>query len=291
MISNKKFLITGSSGQLAKEFIRSFEKQGFNFSAPGEDQFDITDPAKVRAVIRQYDPDIILNCAAYNLVDNAEDEPQKALKVNSEAVSILAVACEETGIFPVHFSTDYIFDGTKKDFYTEEDRPNPLNVYGQSKLKGEEEIRKELKSFLIFRLSWVFGAGEQNFLYKLSQWAKGKESLKVVSDEVSVPTYTEDVVKVVMRALEQGLEGTYHLTNTGRCSRYEWAKYYFEKMEISTEIQECSITEFSAKAKRPLETVMSNKKISDTLNISIPTWQDAVNRMVYHKRKNENVTM
>jgi len=289
MINNKKFLITGANGQLAQAFISSLTKQEMNYLAPPENQLDITNADQVRAVIDEYQPDILLNCAAYNFVDKAEDEPEAAFKVNSEAVSILALACEESNTFLVHFSTDYVFDGKKNDLYTEEDQPNPINIYGLSKLRGEEVVRGQLEHFLIFRLSWVFGAGRQNFLYKLLQWAEGKESLQVVSDEISVSTFTEDVVNVVLLALEKGLKGTYHLTNSGQCSRYEWAKYYFDKKGIDTKIRPVSSDHFITKAKRPLNSPMSNKKICDALGISIPTWQDAVNRYVDREREEHTV--
>lgn len=280
MINDKKFLITGASGQLAKEFASSLTRQGSDFLAPPEDQFDITNVDQVRDMVKDYQPDILLNCAAYNFVDKAEDEPEMAFKVNARAVSILALVCKDANVFPAHFSTDYVFDGKKKDLYTEEDKPNPINIYGESKLKGEEALRERLDHFLIFRLSWVFGAGRQNFLYKLLQWAEGKETLKVVSDEVSVPTFTEDVVKMVLLALEKGLRGTYHLTNSGKCSRYEWAKYFFDKKGIATEVQPAFLAEFPVKATRPAATPMANKRIRDALNVSIPTWQDATERFI-----------
>jgi len=280
MIKDKKFLITGGNGQLAQEFIRSFDRQGFHYFAPSEDQLDITDVEQVKAVIGKYNPDIILNCAAYNDVDSAEEFPEKALSVNSEAVKNLVEICDNFNIFFVHFSSDYVFDGQKNDLYTEEDQPNPINIYGKSKLKGEQAICAQLTNFLIFRLSWVFGNGQQNFLYKLSQWAQDRESLQIVNDEFSVPTFTEDIVRIVLMALEKNLAGTYHLTNSGKCSRYEWAKYYFDKRGIDTEIQPVSSDHFPSKAKRPNNTCMLNKKICDELNTSIPTWQSALGRFL-----------
>ena len=168
--------------------------------------------------------------------------------------------------------------------YTEEDAPHPLSVYGQSKLKGEEIVRKELEDFLIFRLSWLFGE-DRTFLYKLTQWAKDKKSIEVVDDEISVPTFTEDVVKVVLLALERGLKGTYHLANTGQCSRYEWAKYYFEEKGAAIEVCPVSSDRFPVKARRPRNSPMSNKKICDELNITIPSWQDAVDRFIASSRR------
>jgi len=282
MIKNKKYFITGANGQLAIEFTSSMAQRGLSYRAFSKDQLDITDFEKAEKVISEEKPDILLNCAAYNLVDKAEDEPEKAFKINSEAVSNLAALCKRHNIFLVHFSSDYVFDGQKKDFYTEEDEPNPINVYGQSKLQGEEAIRRELKDFLIFRLSWLFGDGQQNFLYKLLQWAEEQKSLQVVSDEISVPTFTQDVVKVALKALEEDLRGIYHLTNKGQCSRYECAKYYFRKKGIDREIHSVSSGHFSSKARRPLFSVMSNAKICKELDIEIPAWQDSIDQCLDH---------
>lgn len=276
MVKNKKFLITGANGQLAKEFISFLKQKGANYVALTKDQLDITDFESSKKVISEEKPDILLNCAAYNLVDQAEDEPEKAFKINSEAVSNLAAICKRHNIFLVHFSSDYVFDGKKSEPYTEEDTVNPLNVYGKSKLEGEEGIRKELEDFLIFRLSWVFGHGRQNFLYKLSQWAQNKKSLEIVDNEISIPTYTRDIVKVVLSVLKKGLKGTYHLTNGGKCSRYEWAKYYFKKKGINIEICPVASGHFPVKAERPLYACMSHGHICNELDISIPTWQEAV---------------
>ena len=280
MIKNKKFLITGGNGQLAKEFIRSFDKQGYHYFAPSEDQLDITDFEQVKEVVGKYNPDIILNCAAYNDVDSAEKCPQKAFSVNSEAVKGLAEVCNDFNIFLVHFSSDYVFDGQKSDLYTEEDQPNPLNIYGKSKLKGEGAISARLTNFLIFRVSWAFGNGQQNFLYKVLQWASEKRNLSIVFDEESVPTYTNDVVEVTLLALEKSLKGVYHLTNNGYCSRYEWVKYYFEKIGNSTPIIPINFKEILSDAKRPQFSAMSNSKIAKELETEIPHWMDAVDRFV-----------
>jgi dTDP-4-dehydrorhamnose reductase len=290
MIKDKKFLITGAGGQLARAFISSLEAQGLEYLAPRKDQLDITDAGQVMAVVGRYRPDVLINCAAYNQVDIAQEHPGAAFSVNSDAVGNLAAACKHLNIFLVHFSSDYIFDGEKGELYTEEDAPNPLSVYGKSKLKGEEAVREGLNDFLIFRLSWVFGEGQNNFLYKLTQWARDKKSIQVVDDEISVPTFTEDVVKVVLLALERGLKGTYHLTNSGQCSRHEWAKYYFEKKGAAIEVCPVSSDRFPVKARRPRNSPMSSKKICDELNISIPSWQDAVDRAIKHEKREDNVT-
>jgi len=280
MIKDKKFLITGGNGQLAKEFIRSLDRQGYHYFAPSEDHLDITDSDQVEEVVGKYNPDIILNCAAYNDVDSAEEYPEKAFAVNSEAVKNLAEVCNKFNIFFVHFSSDYVFDGQKTDLYIEEDQPNPINIYGKSKLRGEEAISTQLTNFLIFRLSWAFGNGQQNFLYKASRWASEQKDLSIVFDEESVPTYTGDVVKWTLLALEKSLKGVFHLTSSGYCSRYEWVKYYFEKIGNPIPIAPINFKEILSGAKRPQFSAMSSRKIAKTLEIEISHWMDAVDRFV-----------
>lgn len=193
-----KFLITGAKGQLAKEFVKELTNRGLEFIALTKEELDISDTNKVFKVIREVKPDIFINCAAYNLVDKAESFPAEAIAVNTLGVANLTFACADIKANLVHYSTDYVFDGTKVGFYTEEDQPNPLNEYGKSKLFGEFFIQKVLENYLIFRVSWVYGEGTQNFLCKLEEWAKKQEVLKVVVDEFSVPTSTKTIVEVTL---------------------------------------------------------------------------------------------
>jgi dTDP-4-dehydrorhamnose reductase len=209
-----KYLITGKNGQLAQAFINRFEKQSIAFSAPDESQLDITNPKVVDRVVDALKPDVIINCAAYNLVDKAEQDKDAAFAVNASGPGILAQASAKQKSILVHFGSDYVFDGLKENgLYTEDDAVNPLNEYGKSKLSGEQQVAQECEKHLILRLSWVFGAGKQNFIYKLAAWAESSEYLKIACDEFSVPTSTETVVDFTLKALEQGVTGRYHLTN------------------------------------------------------------------------------
>jgi dTDP-4-dehydrorhamnose reductase len=276
-----KFLITGSQGQLGREFCSALERRGMPFLAPAEADCNITDQAQIERVMQEAQPDIVLNCAAYNNVDKAEDEPAVAMRVNAQAPADLAESCRRHGAFLVHFSTDYVFDGKKGTFYAENDTPAPLNVYGRSKWKGEQDVRRIMPdASLVFRLSWLFGAGEQNFLHKLLLWSATSKVLKIASDEISAPTYTVDVVDTVLAALRQGVTGLYHLTNTGACSRYDWARYFFEKKGIAVTVMPAAMNSFALKARRPLCSPMSNREISTILDMDLSTWEDAVSRFV-----------
>ncbi len=272
-----KYLITGKNGQLAGAFIRRFEKQSVDFIAPDEAHLDITDGRAVDSVIASLKPNVIINCAAYNQVDKAEAEPAAAFAVNAEGPKNLARAAAKGQAVLVHFGSDYVFDGLKeRGLYTEEDATNPLNEYGRSKLAGEQHVLEEQGRMLVLRLSWVFGAGKQNFIHKLAEWARTSEFLRVACDEFSVPTYTETVVDVTLRALDQGVTGRYHLTNSGFCSRYEWARVILGSMGIGKFIRPVSMDSFNLPAKRPKFSAMSNQAIAGILQMDIPAWEEAV---------------
>jgi dTDP-4-dehydrorhamnose reductase len=277
-MNNKKILILGSAGQLAQAFVGALEERGYNFIAPEEQASSITDFKQIGRLLVEIKPDVVINCAAYNAVDQAEEDPDLAYLVNGEAVENLAQQCEKRGMFLVHYGSDYVFDGQKQDLYTEEDSLNPLNVYGKSKLAGENAVRDTMSCYLVFRLSWVIGKGQQNFLYKLSGWAEKNRILKISADEVSVPTFTTNVVDITLQSLEKGLTGLYHLTNSGYASRYELAKYYIEKKKLQNIVVPVLMSHFKTVAKRPLFSAMSNQKIQKELGIKIPTWQEGVDR-------------
>jgi len=272
-----KYLITGKNGQLAREFIRTFDHQSIDFIAPDETHLDITVPAQVTAFVDEYRPDVIINCAAYNLVDSAEQNINTAIAVNAIGPKNLAYAASARNAVLVHFGSDYVFDGAKENgLYAEDDAANPLNEYGKSKLAGEQHVLESNNRSLVLRLSWVFGPGKQNFLFKLFEWTKNNEYLKIACDEFSVPTHTLTVVAVTLTALSQGLSGRYHLTNSGYCSRYEWAKMALKCMGIKKFIRPVSMDSFNLPAKRPKFSAMTNGRIGSILNVSIPSWEDAV---------------
>jgi dTDP-4-dehydrorhamnose reductase len=276
-----KILITGANGQLAREFQRYFERTGTHtVTALSKKELDISDFESVSGVLSSNNPSVVINCAAYNLVDRAEDDSDAAFRVNAAGVKNLAVSCRANSVFLVHYSTDYVFDGTKENYYTETDSTYPLNVYGESKLSGERMLAEETDNFLLFRVSWVFGQGTANFLYKLSEWAKDRDILKIVCNQVSVPTYTEDIVKYTIAALDKGLRGTYHLPNSGYASRYEVARYYIERLGLKRTVLPVDSIFFNERARRPYFSAMSNKKLSKELGVEIPGWADAVDRFI-----------
>ena len=275
-----KVVITGANGQLGLAFGQEFIRKGVPFWGTDLATCDIASKEQVEQMLDAHRPSVLINCAAYNLVDEAENNRTAAFEVNTDAVKILAHACQARGIKFVHYSTDYVFDGKKGGLYTEEDATNPLNVYGLSKYEGEAAARAIIVDHLVFRTSWVYGEGKQNFLYKFSQWAQKSGEIKVSVDEVSVPTYVEDIVGVTLKALEKGMTGLYHLTSSGYASRYEWAKAFVKAAGLSTQVIPVPMSFFSLKAVRPSFSAMSNQKISKELSIKIPSWQEGVEKYV-----------
>lgn len=274
-----RVFITGANGQLGRAFTERFSRNGWDYTAADVDTLDISDVNAVVDALTAYRPGLIINCAAYNLVDKAESEPRAAFAVNAEGPRHLALAARKLETKLLHFSTDYVFDGLKGAPYVETDATGPLGVYGASKLKGEE-YALQAPGALVFRLSWVFGRGTQNFIHKLRGWAKNPGPLKVTSDEVSVPTNTEDIVDVTLAALGRGLFGRWHLTNTGSCSRLDWAKCILKESGMEKDIVPARMEDFKLPAQRPACSVMSNRALSGELGLSVPTWQEATARFI-----------
>lgn len=268
-------IIFGAYGQLGKAFQSALNQKNISFKAFGR-EIDITNIVILEQIFNEYKPEVIINCAAFNLVDEAEVNFHQAFKINAQGVSNLALCAKKFGAFLIHYSTDYVYDGQKQMFYNEQDSPNPLSIYGKSKLSGEYAIKEILENYLIFRTSWVYGNGKQNFIAKLIDWSKQSEYLKIAYDEFSVPTAAKTIAKISLLTLEKGLNGVYCLVNSGFCSRFEWANLINKKLKLNKFIYPVSKESFNLKAKRPFFSAMDNQLISSLLNIEIPYWQTAL---------------
>lgn len=273
-------LITGSRGQLAGEFIRRLAGPRYRVEAPPEEELDITRSDRVEEAFRRHQPHMVINCAAYNLVDRAEQDHETAFRVNALGVKHLAEACRISGSLLIHYSTDYVFDGTKDAFYTEEDEPNPINRYGQTKLAGDRFVMETLPGYLLFRVSWVFGTGTQNFLHKLMDLAGKNRVLRVVSDQLSIPTPTDLIVQLTLRAVRKGLRGLYNLTAGGYVTRYELARYFLAAVGKQNLILPVTSDYFPSPARRPAFSALSNGKLAGALGVTIPSWERGIDRYV-----------
>lgn len=270
-----KYLITGARGQLAAEIIRALDKRSAEFVAPDESALDITDFSLVSRVMEERRPDVVINCAAYNAVDNAEKEWRKAYMINGVGVRNLSIAARAAGSVLVHFGTDYVFDGMKRSPYTIADRPSPATRYGESKLLGEMYVRDLTERFFLIRLSWVFGKGEFSFPTKVLEWASKNDRLRIVDDQVAGPAYAAHLAGAVLDLIDTGAFGLYHMTNTGHCSRYEWAKFVLEKTGWKGELVPAKSEEFNTPAKRPPFSVLDTFPLQETIGYALPTWQEA----------------
>jgi dTDP-4-dehydrorhamnose reductase len=236
------------------------------------DEFDITRDREVERRVHEIRPEIILNCAAFTRVDDCERERELAFSANALGPANLARSAKQTGARLIHFSTDYIFDGEKGAPYLEEDPPNPLNVYGESKLEGEIGIRKELDDHLIIRTQWLYGAGGNHFVKAILKRARETGSLKVVNDQIGSPTWTEDLAAATIELIQRKCNGTYHVVNSGECSWYEFAREIVRLAGLKTEIVPCTSDEFPRPARRPKYSVLSTLKLKTELGKLLPNW-------------------
>ncbi|RNC88165.1 MAG: dTDP-4-dehydrorhamnose reductase [Winogradskyella sp.] len=278
----KKVLITGAKGQLSKcieSSLVNFENvKAFFLSA---DDLDITNYDKASEVFKDITPDFIINCAAYTAVDKAESEKELAFMVNSEGVENLAKLCTVYKAKLVHISTDFVFDGNSCVPYTEDSNTNPLSVYGKSKLRGEELIKKAKCDFYIFRTSWLYSEYGHNFLKTMLRLGTQKDQIKVVYDQVGSPTYAKDLAEFVLNFIvsDENFEyGIYHYSNEGVASWYDFAEAIFDEKNIEIHLEPISTEEYPTPAMRPNYSVMSKDKIKSVFNIKINHWRQSLRK-------------
>ncbi len=274
-----KVVVTGVKGQLGYDVMRELTKRGHEAVGVDIEEMDITDAAAVRRVLTDCAPDAVVHCSAYTAVDRAEDEPELCRRVNADGTKNIAEVCAELDCKLIYLSTDYIFSGEGERPWEPDDEPAPLNVYGQTKYEGEEEIKSRCKKYFIVRISWVFGINGNNFIKTMLRLGRENGAVKVVDDQIGSPTYTYDLAVLLVDMAESERYGQYHATNEGICSWYEFAKEIFRAagMEDVT-VTPVSSDEFPAKAKRPSNSRMSKEDLIKNGFNKLPTWQDAVER-------------
>lgn len=280
----KKILITGADGQLGNELRKaSGFFTGMHFTFTDVQELDITDLKSMENFFNHKRYDFLINCAAYTAVDKAEDEPGTAGLVNTKACENLAHICRSHHITLVHISTDFVFDGMKTGAYCETDPPNPLSVYGKTKLDGEEAIRRICTDSLIIRTSWLFSAFGNNFVKTIIKKAAELKQLKVVFDQMGSPTYAGDLAALILNLLEkQHFQGNllYHYANEGAISWYDFAMAIIELAGIKCEITPVRTWEYPLKAKRPLNSVLDKSKIKHDFGIEIPHWRKSLGKCI-----------
>ncbi len=273
-------LITGGNGQLGTELRKLLDEQQVTYVSTDSSEMDITDAKQTRQVIEELKPEVIYHCAAYTAVDKAEEE-SKALDelINVDGTRNVAEAAKAVGATLVYISTDYVFDGAKKEHtYKESDTPAPLNEYGRTKLLGEQAVAAIMDNYYIIRTSWVFGNYGNNFVFTMQRLAKSHSKLTVVNDQFGRPTWTRTLAEFMTFVVQkQAPFGIYHLSNEGSCSWYEFAKEILK--DTTVEVAPVTSAEYPQKARRPQYSVMDLSK-AEALGFVIPTWQTALSEML-----------
>jgi dTDP-4-dehydrorhamnose reductase len=271
-------LVTGAAGQVGSAMMRQLAER--KTSAVGCDlpDFDITDLRQLETRLDAVTPDVVINCAAYNDVNRAEQQPGEARAVNADAVAMLADLCAARRCILVHYSTDYVFDGARRNPYIETDPPNPLGVYARTKLTGERAALERAGDSLVFRLSSVFGAGRQSFFHRLHVQAQAGQPIRAVTDQTGSLTYAEDAAAITLAAIDRGLRGLFHLVNAGSATRFQAAVHFFDALGLPVDVHPAVTADFPNPVRRPVYSVLATTKLETALDSSLPTWQNAVAR-------------
>lgn len=277
-----KVLITGANGQLGQDFQKFLKKENVKFLAT-DLETDITNLEAMRVFVKDNPINLIINCAAYNAVDKAEKDWKTAYLVNGIGSRNLAIIANENEAVFVNYSTDFVFDGKKGTPYTILDNPNPISKYGESKLLGEKYTEQIANKFYLIRTSWLFGKGNINFVTKVLEWSEKKSELSVVDDQISSPTYSYDLARITWDLLDTKAFGHYHITNSGFCSRYEWAQHILNEVGWNGDLLRAKSTDFENPAARPKFSVLNNFGTKETVGYNLPDWKDATNRFLREK--------
>ncbi len=287
-----KILITGAQGQVGKELVSIANQRGFDVIAAGQTELDITQLKNIESYVEVLQPDLVINAAAYTAVNKAEEEQDITYAINRDGTANLAAVSKEKNIPLLHISTDYVFDGTKSEAYSENDAVSPLGIYGISKWQGEETIRQTLPEHIILRVAWVFGAQGNNFVKTMLRLAKDRDELSVVADQFGRPSPAKDIAKTLIILAEQyqkekTLEwGTYHYCGDEKVSWCGFAKEILKQAKeqglIEKDIKVNAITtaEYQDPTKRPANSMLDCEKIKNTFGIEMPSWKESLNQVL-----------
>jgi dTDP-4-dehydrorhamnose reductase len=282
-----KLLLIGLNGQVGWELQRTLGSLG-DVVALDYPEIDLADEGNVRGWVRRISPQVIINAAAYTAVDQAESESKLAMAINGTAPGILAEEIKSLKGILIHYSSDYVFDGTKGEPYTEQDKPNPLNVYGLSKLSGDHNIQQVDGDYLIFRTTWVYSMRQGGFVRKVLEWARTNPELRVVCDQVGSPTWARALAEITAQVLAMGnshpagwlsdRKGLYHLGGRGSVSRQDWAQKILEfdphpEEQLAQEVRPALTSEFPTTATRPLYSPVDCNLFADIFGICLPNWE------------------
>lgn len=271
-----RILLLGHKGMLGADLLLEL-KDRHEVAGLDKDDIDITSAAACTEAIHGYLPDAIINAAAYTDVDGCETNQEECMVVNADAVKNIVEACCQKNILIVHFSTDYVFDGTSNEPYRENHPCNPINAYGFSKLAGERYLFSLTENYLLIRTAWLFGKNGKNFARTIINKAQTSSKLEVVDDQFGSPTYTKDLAAALQFLLEQNIKGVFHITNRGICSWYQFARRILQETSINdVHVVPIKTKHLNRPAKRPLYSVLSNRKFIETTGKTMRPWQLAL---------------
>ena len=274
-------LLLGASGQVGRELSRQLSAFA-RVTAPTSAELDLTSPTAIRGAVRASRPLLIVNAAAYTAVDAAESDVNRCAAINALAPGVLAEEAEQNGAYLIHFSTDYVFDGSKTTPYVETDQTNPLGAYGRTKRDGELAVVANCQRHLIFRTAWVYAAQGKNFVLTMRRLARERDELKVVNDQIGAPTSAPAIaagVAQVLRVLQKDPErvtsvsGIYHMTAGGETTWFEFARTILAD-EPRVTVRPITTAEYPTPAKRPAYSVLDNAKLERVFGVTLPSWQD-----------------
>lgn len=281
-----KVLVTGANGQLGYDVVKELQKQNIECYGASRQDFDIVDFEVTENFIKNYMPDVVIHCAAYTAVYKAEDEQGLCYLVNASATENIAEICKKINAKMLYISTDYVFDGTKEGFYKVDDKPNPINVYGKTKLLGEQAVQRILNKYFIVRISWVFGEHGNNFVKTMLRLGNERKEISVVADQYGSPTYTADLAPLLVEMIQTEKYGIYHATNEGVCTWAEFAEEIFKIAGIDVKVNHITTAEYPTRAKRPLNSRLSKEKIINNKFIIIRAWEKALREFIEQQELN-----
>ena len=283
-------LVTGKNGQLGRSIqkIVSNEKQANEFVFVGRNELNFSQNDNLEKYFKENNFDVVINCAAYTAVDKAEEQQESANQINHLAVEKLATIAQKKNIKLIHISTDYVFDGESPHPYTETDKVNPINIYGETKLAGEKALQTIMPTnAIIIRTSWVYSEYSNNFVDTMLRLGEDRDKLNVVNDQVGSPTYATDLANAILKIIDSTGYQTkspateiYHYSNKGKASWYEFAKEIFDLADIHCAVKPIATKQYPTPAKRPKNTLMNKAKITETFGVAIPNWKESLDTCI-----------
>ena len=274
-----RVLLIGSNGQLGHDFQKLFKNLNIEHIAVDYEELDIANNTDIENFFKKNnDFTHIINCAAYNDVDQAEKNIEQCIKINKDAPLIIAKYSKKMNAIFVTYSSDFVFDGKKKNPFLEEDIVSPLSIYGKSKSSMEKDVMEEYSKSFVIRTSWLFGKNGENFNTQVINWSKTRDKLSIVDDQISAPTYSKDLAEFSWKLIQTEQFGLYHITNNGIASKYEQAKYVLEKIGWKGTLETAKTEDFNLPAKRPHFSKLSSEKVERLLGERIPDWKSGIDR-------------